>query len=745
MKISDQNDAMDVDETYPSREEFQELEHKNTVLENSLKECSQERDALKIALDKREDQVKQSEESLRALRTEHNKYLEINNNLTAQLEGFIDKQKNYSDEIRYLKERLESLSTENKRLKEVQIDYETICNENNTLNDQLSSLRDNNSNEINKLKAQLESENEKLKKVQNDYEAENNDLKDQLSSFRTDNKKLRNGQKNGSNEIRDLKAQLKSLSSECERLNKAQTDLSTTLRTESANLKKVTNDYEVMCGEHDKLRIQLENEKLKNKNSNSKQNTHSPIYTENSNLKVQNKENKKTLSALRSEKEVLTNQLAELVAENKKLKDKISTSSKSPDNYSAENNKLKDQLKQLEDKLKEKSKNDQLSTDIRVKNGEISNFQNKSNELEEIIQIQKKNDEYVEEIKDLKNLLQRKEKEKQELIEKNINLKKEASQYQSALGTMTNYRRDDDDKNHSVQLKKDIEELQNKLKNYVTTLKGDFEIDFKAVNNLMGKYNIKTKVTPKQPNKPLIKAVLHHYIIKTITKDIRKYFKQNLKEGSIMHLEKEIATKAKDLENKLVCFYKTRSGDDTITQAASIKVRQEVNIALGNRGFSDVLSGENYTSHGYIMLKTAELNREMNKYRTIKDVNKRNYVEKLATDLIREFIRIFQFRLKVQEPSAQMRWIKTESSIDPSIMEGNWDKDDIDNLEVEICSFPMIGRDLEDAEKRKIYTHAQVFIKRKKFITKGIDYLTFKKAKVLLELESDDDSYNAVD
>ncbi|CAB5127558.1 unnamed protein product [Rhizophagus irregularis] len=735
----DENE-MDVDVYYS---EIQELEQKNSELQDRLNECSQERNTFKLLLDEKEDQFKKSEESLRALRTERNKYLEISNNLTAQLEGFIDKQKNDSDEIRYLKEQLESSSTENKRLKEVQIDYETICNENNTLNDQLSSLRDNYSNEISKLKAQLESENEELKKVQNDYEVENNNLKDQLSSFRTDNKKLRSGQKSDSNDIRDLKAQLKSLSSENERLNKAQTNLSSTLRTESANLKKVTYDYEVMCGEHDKLKIHLENEKLKNKNS--KQNNHSPMYTENSNLKVQNKENKKILSTLRSEKEVLTNQLAELVAENKKLKDNISTSSKSPDNYSAENDKLKDQLKQLEDKLKEKSKNDQLSTNIKVKNGEISNFQNKSNELEEIIQFQKKNDEYVKEINDLKNLLQRKEKEKQELIEKNINLKKEASQYQSALGTMTNYRMDDDDKNHSVQLKKDIEELQNKLKNYVTTLKGDFEIDFKAVNNLMGKYNIKTKVTPKQPNKPLIKAVLQHHIIKTITKDIRKYFKQNLKEGSIMHLEKEIATMAKDLENKLVSFSKTRSGDDTITQAASIKVRQEVNIALGNRGFSDVLSSENYTSHGYIIMKTTELNREMNTYRTIKDVNKRNYVEKLAPDLIREFIRIFQFRLKVQEPSAQIRWIKTESSIDPSIMEGNWDKDDIDNLEVEICSFPMIGRDLEDVEKRKIYTHAQIFIKRKKFITKGIDYLTSKKAKVHLELESDDDSYNAVD
>ena len=54
-----------------------------------------------------------------------------------------------------------------------------------------------------------------------------------------------------------------------------------------------------------------------------------------------------------------------------------------------------------------------------------------------------------------------------------------------------------------------------------------------------------------------------------------------------------------------------------------------------------------------------------------------------------------------------MRWIDPDSDIDPSIMEGNWDKDEIDNLAVEICSFPMIGRYLDNPEKRKIFTHAQ--------------------------------------
>jgi hypothetical protein len=261
----------------------------------------------------------------------------------------------------------------------------------------------------------------------------------------------------------------------------------------------------------------------------------------------------------------------------------------------------------------------------------------------------------------------------------------------------------------------------------------------------MEKYQIKTKVTPKNPNKPLIKAVLQYHIIKKITKDIRDYFKQNSRVDSINHLEAEIASKAKDLENRLAYFSETRSGTDTITQAASIKIRQEVNIALGNRGFSDTLSDGKCTSHVYIIVKKSELNKEMNKYRIIKDENRRKYVENLAADLIRDYIRIIQFRLEVQEPSAQVRWIKIGSNIDSSIMEESWDKDDINNLEVEVCSFPMIGRDLDDVKKRKIYTHAQVFPRKKSLsyvsnVAKGFTTIwASKKTKGNLERESDID------
>ncbi|RGB33508.1 hypothetical protein C1646_761657 [Rhizophagus diaphanus] len=740
-----------------SYEEIKELEQECSELKddikrisNELNKCSKERDTYKMKHDESEDRVKRLEDlftKYEGIKNENINYLKLcneNNNLKARLERLStenDKLKKDHAAIRRGNDKLEAdLKLKNNKqtndsavyndnsnlkvkLKELRklvsslnFEKEVLTNqltesvaENNKLINKISTsskISDNYSairNENDKLKAQLENltitlrtESAKLKKVTAEYDVmcgEHDQLKIHLENEKIKNKKIKisTSPKSPDNysAIRNENVRLK---------DQLET---TTLRTESAKLKKVTTDYEVMCNKHDKLKIHLENEKLKNNKL-----TTNLSNDNNSNLKVQIRECKKSLSILSSEKEVLTNQLAESVAENNKLKNKISTSSKVSDNYSAirnENDRLKTQLKQFEDKFKEKSKYDRLA-----------------------------NEEYVKEINKLNNLLQKGEEEKRELIENNINLKKEASQYQSELGTITNYRMDDDDKNHSVQLKKDIEVLQNKLINYVTTLKGDCEIDFNAVNGLMERYHIKTKITPKQPNKPLIKAVLQHHIIKKITKDIREYFKQNSKEESTMHLEAEIATKAKDLENKLAYFSKTRSGTDTVTQAASIKIRQEVNIALGNRGFADVLSGENYVSHGYTIINKAELNKEINKYRIIKDENKRKYVEKLAPDLIREFIRMIQFRLKVQEPSAQMKWIKIGSNINPSIMEGNWDKDDIDNLEVEVCSFPMIGQNLDDVEKRKIYTHAQVFTKRKKFTS----YLENKKN---LELESDEE------
>ncbi|GBB95719.1 hypothetical protein RclHR1_00260024 [Rhizophagus clarus] len=593
---------------------------------------------------------------------------------------------------------------------------------------------------------ELEQRNIELELKNIELELKNIELEQRNAELETDNKKISNELNICSKEKDDLKSKLDKSEDRAngisEKYNQSEKNLET-LRNENQRLKNGHKNYTEICKVNSALDDLLSSLSTANKKLRSEINRLQPhlenLSTENTKLKTMQtdytakcNENGK----LHSEIKVLKTDYTTKCNENAALNAEIEKLKKVQIDYTAkcnENEKLKNQLKELEDKLKEKSKYDQLITE-KIKNGEIFKFQKKSNELEEF---QKKNEEYVKEINEFKILLKQREKEKQDLIEKIISLKKEASQYQSALNTTTNYQMNDDDKNHSIQLEIDIEELQYKLKNYVTTLKGDFEIDFNAVNDLMEMYNIKAKVTPKNPNKPLIRAVLQHHVLKKIIKYKDDYFKKNSRTGNEMHLEAEIVSKAKVLEGLLSRFSENRDGNDTITQTASIKIRQEVNIALGNRGFSKTLCENNTaTDHVFIILFKNELNKEMNKYRIIKDETKRVYAEKLASDLIREFVRIVQFRLKVQEPSAQMRWVKVDANIDPSIMEGSWDKDDIDDLLVEVCSFPMIGRDLDNIEKRKIYTHAQVFTKRKKLLDNVIKGFSIWKQR---NLESDDD------
>ncbi|CAB5381320.1 unnamed protein product [Rhizophagus irregularis] len=409
-----------------SLEEIKELEQEcfelkddNKRISNELNKCSKERDTYKMKHDESEDRVKRLEAictEYEGFKNENNNYLKINN------------------ENNDLKTRLECLSTENEKLKK---EHAAMCKENDKLEAHLKLKNNKQTNhsvvyndnsdpkvkpkELRKLVSSLKSDKEKLTyklaETEENLErtrAENKILKDKISSkipdnysaIRNENDKLKAQLENLTITLHAESAKLKKVTADYEVMcgehdqlkihlknekNKISTsskspdnystirnenvklkaqleNLTTTLRTESAKLKKVTTDCEVTCNKHDKLKFHLENEKLKN----DKLTTN--LSNDNSNLKGQIREYKKSFSILSSEKEVLTNQLAESVAENNKLKNKISTSSKIPDNYSAmrnENDRLKTQLKQFEVKLKEKSKYDRLATDIKVNNGEI--------------------------------------------------------------------------------------------------------------------------------------------------------------------------------------------------------------------------------------------------------------------------------------------------------------------------------------------------------------------------------------
>ncbi|PKY45629.1 hypothetical protein RhiirA4_401474, partial [Rhizophagus irregularis] len=85
----------------------------------------------------------------------------------------------------------------------------------------------------------------------------------------------------------------------------------------------------------------------------------------------------------------------------------------------------------------------------------------------------------------------------------------------------------------------------------------------------------------------------------------------------------------------------------------------------------------------------------------------------MAADIIKRTVTLFWFRLRVQQPIVEYIWPKSDDIIDPSYMEGKWENDGIDNLIVDICSFPLIAQEFSNESKRQIYTKAIIFQKPK--------------------------------
>ncbi|GBC29229.1 uncharacterized protein OCT59_009839 [Rhizophagus irregularis] len=306
----------------------------------------------------------------------------------------------------------------------------------------------------------------------------------------------------------------------------------------------------------------------------------------------------------------------------------------------------------------------------------------------------------------------------QELERKNTVLKDEASKYQSALGAATNLQLSDSDTNNPVALKNDMLKLQDLLEDYITTCKGNVEININEIQKLLKRYKSNSVITKDQKDqKPLIKAVLQRHVIEEIFDYGEKYFNfdnlQNYKEygcGAETYLYNRIY----DLIQLAEVIAEKRDGVDDITRVLPIKLRQEVFAALGNRGFNKVIANKKGTfPHEFISRYQDILNREINKYRKLKDPGKKQEIEDMAGEIIRKVITLFWFRLEVQEPIAEYIWFDYNDNINHSYMEGTWEDDEIENIVVDICYFPLIAQKFDDKSKRQIYTPARIFHKTK--------------------------------
>ncbi|GBC08035.1 hypothetical protein RclHR1_07890002 [Rhizophagus clarus] len=321
---------------------------------------------------------------------------------------------------------------------------------------------------------------------------------------------------------------------------------------------------------------------------------------------------------------------------------------------------------------------------------------------------------YKQIYEDLKKTLKDKEKEIENLKQKNIELDNKASKYQYALGVATDTRLPDNDENNPINLKKDILSLQDSLKDY-TTCKGKIDINSARIQNLLKEYGSNTIISEKDQNKILIRAVLQRHVIEKIFEYAKEYFdKPDNHQKNTYGTETHIYQKVRELIELTRNFAKNRTEIDDPTKVLPTKIRQQVCAALGNKGFNDMIDNDKKTfPHYFISHFQNNLNIELNRYRRINDPEKKKEIEDMAADIIKRFVTLFWFRFKVQEPILEHIWPKSDDIIDPSYMEGKWDDDEIDNLVVDICYFPLIAQEFNNESKRQIYTKAIIFQKTK--------------------------------
>ncbi|CAG8529059.1 6151_t:CDS:2, partial [Dentiscutata heterogama] len=282
-----------------------------------------------------------------------------------------------------------------------------------------------------------------------------------------------------------------------------------------------------------------------------------------------------------------------------------------------------------------------------------------------------------------------------------IELKDEASRYQSALGEATNVRFGDDDSNNQVQLSKAIIEMQNLLMDFTTVKGKDIIINEKAASELLNMYKCKTR------GKPVISAILQRNTFELLQAQQVQYNpRSSMNQPPIddAYLESEITTHMITLCNLINRLAETRNGTDEITRVAPVKVRQQVYTVLGSRGFCK-------DNHPIIEKLADYILDSTGKCRKISDEKQSEFQNK-ALEVVKKFVHLY-FRLHAQEPIPNYSYyFEAGTPLANNVMDGSWDDDNMDNLEVEICSFPLIYIKGKDNSK-KILSKAIVLPREK--------------------------------
>jgi len=231
------------------------------------------------------------------------------------------------------------------------------------------------------------------------------------------------------------------------------------------------------------------------------------------------------------------------------------------------------------------------------------------------------------------------------------------------------------------------------------------DLDIKQIKIIAKKYGCLNEITVENPNRPFIKAILQRRVLELV---FNASFELSKHRGKNSALELDIEIEAQGLLKSIKTFSNTRVGTDEVINAAAIKIRQQVYGILGNRGFNNTIDSDgNDSTHDFISRASKGLNKIMNRYRKINDVDRKEKVEAMAPKLIQDIYKLFWFRVNVQEPIIETQFFENVK-VDSNMMKGMWNEEEVNQLCVDICYFPLVGRNLNSSNK-KIYTPAKVF------------------------------------
>ncbi|CAG8585078.1 14806_t:CDS:2 [Cetraspora pellucida] len=283
----------------------------------------------------------------------------------------------------------------------------------------------------------------------------------------------------------------------------------------------------------------------------------------------------------------------------------------------------------------------------------------------------------------------------QTLKKQHVDLEKETRKYQDALGQMKSFHFGDGHASNTVELAKSISDIVVLLDEFTSVKGKDVSINEEAANELLLHYKCVMRVREGK-GKPVLSAALQRLILEELFRFLNPVTKartaiavgrshslqrpplpqvpgdsveEQIIEVDDNNLEAEIATCMKVLCDLVNQLSESRKGTDDITQLTPINIRQQVYAVLGTRGFS---------------------------------TDKHPFVDQL-TDTI----------LKTVEPVPEFtEFFEAGTPLQVNIMEGTWDDHEIHDLEVEICSFPLVSVKGKD-DSRKVLNKGVVLTRQR--------------------------------